>query len=131
MTQAAILLVAFLFLALICPRRRGRAKLPRAAAVLLWVLTLGYSFAFFKTDMLPDLGIYTQQWVTQRNGFALNFTVALRYSSVEKPDGYSHDAVLELKDQYPGPGRGRVQAAGEPHRHYERVLLRPDHLRRP
>ena len=102
MTQAAILLVAFLFLALICPRRRGRAKLPRAAAVLLWVLTLGYSFAFFKTDMLPDLGIYTQQWVTQRNGFALNFTVALRYSSVEKPDGYSHDAVLELKDQYQG-----------------------------
>ena len=79
MTQAAVLLVAFLFLALVCPRRRGRAKLPRAAAVLLWVLTLGYSFAFFKTDMLPDLGIYTQQWVTQRNGFALNFTVALRY----------------------------------------------------
>ena len=98
----ACIVIAFLFLALVCPRRRGRAKLPRAAAVLLWVLTLGYSFAFFKTDMLPDLGIYTQQWVTQRNGFALNFTVALRYSSVEKPDGYSHDAVLKLKDQYQG-----------------------------
>ena len=102
MTQAAVLLVAFLFLALACPRQRRRARLPRAAAVLLWAVTLGYSFAFFKTDMLPDLGIYTQQWVTQRNGFALNFTVALRYSSVEKPDGYSHDAVLELKEEYQG-----------------------------
>ena len=102
MQQALILLTAFLFLALVCPRQPRRAKLPRAASALLWILTLGYSFAFFKTDMLPELGIYTQQWVTQRNGFALNFTIALRYSSVEKPDGYSHDTVLELKDEYRG-----------------------------
>lgn len=52
--------------------------------------------------MLPALGIYTQQWVTQANGFLLNFTVALRYSSVDKPDDYSHDLVLKLMDEYPG-----------------------------
>lgn len=39
--------------------------------------------------MLPALGIYTQQWVTQANGFLLNFTVAMRYSSVDKPEDYS------------------------------------------
>ena len=44
----------------------------------------------------------TQQWWTNRNGFLLNFTVALRYSSVDKPSDYSHDAVLDLMEQYPG-----------------------------
>ena len=52
--------------------------------------------------MLPALDIYTQQWVTQRNGFLLNFTVALRYSSVDEPEGYSEEAVLQLMEQYPG-----------------------------
>jgi len=52
--------------------------------------------------MLPGLGIYTQQWVTQANGFLLNFTVALRYSRVDKPEDYSHAQVLELMEQYPG-----------------------------
>ena len=51
--------------------------------------------------MLPALDIYTQQWVTQRNGFLLNFTVALRYSSVDKPRDYSKQAVLDLMEQYP------------------------------
>ena len=102
MEQALILLTAFLFLVWVCPIRRRRDKLPRPLSGFLWVLILGYSFAFFKTGMLPALDIYTQQWVTQRNGFLLNFTVALRYSSVEKPDGYSRDTVLELAEQYPG-----------------------------
>lgn len=51
--------------------------------------------------MLPALGIYTQQWVTQANGFLLNFTVAMRYSSVDKPEDYSRDRVLELAEEYP------------------------------
>lgn len=105
MEHALLLLTAYLFWVWVCPRQKKRARLPRPAALTLWALILGYSFAFFKTDMLPALGIYTQQWVTQRNGFALNFTVALRYSTVEKPEGYSKEAVLALKEEYPGlPG---------------------------
>ena len=99
--QAAVLLVAYLFLVWACPAQRRRDRMPRLAGALLILFGAGYSFAFFCTGMLPALGIYTQQWVTQRNGFLLNFTVALRYSSVEKPADYSHDKVLELMEQYP------------------------------
>ena len=105
MVQASVLLVAYLFLVWACPPQPRRARLPLPASLSLWALILGYSFAFFCTGMLPALGIFTQQWVTQRNGFLLNFTVALRYSSVEKPEDYSEELVLQLMEQYPAlPG---------------------------
>lgn len=103
--QAAILLVAYLFLVWMCPGRRGRKRLPVAVSGLLLLFTVGYSYAFFYTDMLPNLGIYTQQWVTQANGFVLNFTVAMRYSSVDRPADYSRDGALALMEGYEG-GQG-------------------------
>lgn len=102
MEQAAILLIAYLFLVWVCPGQKKRAKLKLLLAAALWILVVGYSYAFFCTDMLPSLGIYTQQWVTQHNGFLLNFTVALRYSSVDKPKDYSKQMVLELMEEFPG-----------------------------
>ena len=102
MMQAAVLLVAYLFLVFVCVPQKKRAKIKLPAALGLWAVILGYGYAFFCTGMLPALGIFTQQWVTQRNGFLLNFTIALRYSSVEKPEDYSQEAVLELMEDYPG-----------------------------
>lgn len=100
--QALILLVCYLFLVWMCPVQRTRVKF-RPVAVLFWSLAcFSYCYVFFATAMLPGLGIYTQQWVTQANGFLLNFTVALRYSRVDKPDGYSHAQALELMEQYSG-----------------------------
>jgi phosphoglycerol transferase MdoB-like AlkP superfamily enzyme len=96
-----VLLVSYLFLVWMCVPQRKRAKLPLVGALALWAAIGGYSFAFFCTGMLPALDIYTQQWVTQRNGFLLNFTVALRYSSVDKPKDYSEEAVLALMEEYP------------------------------
>lgn len=101
MEQAAVLLVAYLFLVWMCQPQPKRDRLPLPVGIVAWVFCIGYSFAFFFTGMLPALGIYTQQWVTQANGFLLNFAVALRYSSVDKPDDYSHDLVLKLMDEYP------------------------------
>ena len=101
MEQAAVLLVAYLFLVWMCQPQPKRDRLPLPVGIVAWAFCIGYSFAFFFTGMLPALGIYTQQWVTQANGFLLNFTVALRYSSVDKPDDYSHDLVLKLMDEYP------------------------------
>lgn len=77
-TQAAILLVAYLALVFFCVPQTRRAKIRLPFALVLWTAVLGYSYAFFFTGMLPALGIYTQQWVTQRNGFLLNFTIALQ-----------------------------------------------------
>ena len=100
--QALILLVAYLSLVCMCQPQKKRARLPLPVSGLALVCIVGYCYAFFFTSMLPTLGIFTQQWVTQRNGFLLNFTVALRYSSVEKPEGYSEETVLELMEEYPG-----------------------------
>ncbi len=102
MMQAAVLLVAYLFLVFVCVPQKKRAKIPLPAGIILWGVILGYGYAFFCTGMLPALGIFTQQWVTQRNGFLLNFTIALRYSSVEKPEDYSEETVLEFMEEYPG-----------------------------
>lgn len=101
-TQAAILLVSYLALVFFCVPQRRRAKIPALGGIALWGTMICYCYAFFCTGMLPALDIYTQQWVTQRNGFLLNFSIALRYSSVDKPEGYSKDTVLELMEQYPG-----------------------------
>ena len=101
MAQAGVLLAAYLFLVWACPAQRGRARLGLAPSLALWAGVLGYCFAFFCTGALPALGIFTQQWVTQRNGFLLNFTVALRYSSVEKPGDYSEETILKLMEEYP------------------------------
>lgn len=101
-TQAAILLTAYLALVFFCTPQKKRAKIPALGGIALWGTMICYCYAFFCTGMLPALDIYTQQWVTQRNGFLLNFSIALRYSSVDKPEGYSKDTVLELMEQYPG-----------------------------
>ncbi len=101
MVQASVLLVAYLFLVWACPAQKSRVKLNLWACAALWAVMGTYSFSFFCTDMLPSLGVYTQQWVTQANGFLLNFTVALRYSSVDRPEDYSRQEVLELAAEYP------------------------------
>ncbi len=67
---------------------KERFRLKRVT-VGLTGLSAAYIVAFFFTPWLPTVGIKAQQWRTQSNGFTLNFTLALRYSQVEKPEGYS------------------------------------------
>ena len=98
--QALIVLTAYLFLLAVCPGQKKRAPMPRPASLLLWLSIGAYTYAFFFTGMLPALNIFTQQWATQTNGFLFNFTIALRYSSVDRPSGYSDDAVAQLMAQY-------------------------------
>ena len=107
--QAFILLIAYLFLLFVCPTQKKRDPSPRWLSLLLALSTAAYTYAFFFTGMLPALNIYTQQWVTQANGFLLNFTVALRYSRVEKPAGWSDQAAREIMDAYsPTPANETV-----------------------
>lgn len=70
--------------------------------VITWLFSaaaVGYIIAFFFTGWLPSQDIKTQQWRTQSNGFVLNFTIAMRYSSVSKPDNYSEKSMTELAEQ--------------------------------
>ncbi|MBQ3556913.1 MAG: LTA synthase family protein [Oscillospiraceae bacterium] len=99
--QAAIVLVAYLFFVAVCPAQKKREKLPRMGGAILTISIVTYTLAFFFTNMLPALNIYTQQWNTQKNGFLFNFSIALRYSRVEKPQDYSRHALAELMEQFP------------------------------
>ncbi len=100
--QGAILFVAYGFLLWFATQNRTRGKRSKLGGVITIAVVVGYCYAFFGTNMLPALGIYTQQWVTQANGFLLNFTVAMRYSSVDKPEDYSRDKALEYMQLYTG-----------------------------
>ena len=89
-----------LLLAHIVYHPKGRQRLGRK---LLWGSIAGmviYLFASFFTPLLPTIGIYTQQWRTQQNGFLLNFTTAIRYSFVSEPDGYDADKVAQTARSY-------------------------------
>lgn len=98
--QALIVLIAYLFLLAVCPAQKKRDPFPRPLCIALSLSTVIYTYAFFFTGMLPALNIYTQQWTTQTNGFLLNFTVAARYSRVERPENYSQAAVLDLMERF-------------------------------
>ena len=80
-------------------RRRGRQKL-RKVTVAASCAAIGlYLYVFFFTPLLPDIGIYAQQWKTQANGFLLNFMTALRYSFVSAPEDYSAEAAQAIADR--------------------------------
>lgn len=105
MKQAAIVLTAYLFLVAVCPAQTKREALPRVGGAILTVSVVAYTLLFFFSGMLPALNIYTQQWNTRKNGFLFNFSIALRYSRVEKPEDYSQRALVELTERFPAVER--------------------------
>ncbi len=99
--RAALFALAYLVLLWRLPPQ-AKARRPRRRIVLpLCAAAVVYCLAFFCTPMLTWLGIYSQQWKTQANGFVLNFTASLRYSIVTEPDGYSLEAVQAIIDAVP------------------------------
>ena len=91
--QCLLALALFLLLLWKVPGRPGRQGPRLRAAVPAAVLSLAYLLVFFQTDLLDRVGIEPSLWTTRGNGFILNFTVCLRYSSVEEPEGYAPEAL--------------------------------------
>lgn len=100
--RALIVLGCYLILLARCPAQKHRVPPQRWFAATVMAGYAVYICVFFFTPFLPALQIYTQQWKTNANGFLLNFTIAMRYSIVEEPDGYSPQAVEEIAAQYGG-----------------------------
>lgn len=109
-----LLLVFFLVLLFFGPRDKKRnfgrkwVKWVNAAISAGWCV---YIFAFFFTSMLPNMGVYAQQWKTKGNGFLLNFTVSASYMRADEPEGYSEAQVEALIDTLEGSD---TAADGEP-----------------
>ena len=88
-----------LLLAHLVFRQKGRQKLRKWVVWASSGLIAVFCGVFFFTGLLPAIGIYTQQWKTQANGFLLNFTTALRYSFVSAPKDYSAERAQKIADK--------------------------------
>ena len=92
----ALMLLYFLVLKLIAVPQPERSYFKKKTITwIMGALSAAYIVAFFFTGWLPAAGIKTQQWRTQSNGFVLNFTIALRYSRVDKPSDYSEETITQ------------------------------------
>lgn len=96
--QAASILLIYLLTLLVLPKEKRSKRLGFKASLISLALIGSYLFAFFGTGLLPAIGIYAEQWRTQRNGFVLNFTTALSYSFVKSPSGYTPEMVQQIAD---------------------------------
>ena len=97
--QLRCLLVCALFLLLLwkVSKRPGRQRPRWKAALPLTALSAVYLVIFFRTDFLRWAEIEPSLWTTRGNGFVLNFSVCLRYSGVEEPEGYSQEALAAIQ----------------------------------
>jgi phosphoglycerol transferase MdoB-like AlkP superfamily enzyme len=95
------LLLVYLLLLILTAERKTHRRPHLWVTILLVLACAGYISIFFGTSFLTRVGIEPNLWYTQHNGVLLNFMVNLKYSHVEKPEGYSTDALEELE---PEPG---------------------------
>ena len=111
----ALGLALFLLLLLALPRQKGRSRLRLRSALPVTAACAAFLAVFFGTGFLSAAGIEPSMWTTRGNGFVLNFSVCLRYSTVSEPEGYSQEALAEIaagvEDSLPasGTGEGGVQ----------------------
>ncbi len=68
------------------------------------LLTSGTYTVFFHTSLMKDLDITVSVWMPERdyaqNGSALSYLLTWTYYVVEKPSGYSPEAVAKLTEDY-------------------------------
>lgn len=114
---AALVFALYIFLILMCPSQKdGEYRLKKRSIVISLAAIFAYVIVFFHTGLMPALGMYTHQWDTRKNGFALNFTLAARNMSFEPPDGYDRNRILELANEYPGED-------GDPTKQPENIIV--------
>lgn len=101
-----LVLAIFLLVLLALPRQERRARPRLRSALPAGLAGAAFLAVFFGTPFLSTVGVEPSMWTTRGNGFVLNFSVCLRYSSVGEPDGYSQEALSRIA--------GGVDAAGVP-----------------
>lgn len=99
----ALILVIYIVCMALMPKVRGRKFPGWFVTVPAAAVCAGYICLFFFTPFLKWTGfedkLWTSLWQTRQNGVVLNFTVNLRFSSVEKPEDYEQH-IEELTKEY-------------------------------
>ncbi len=90
-------LIGYLVGLCLVPVKKGPRRPKWFVSLGTVLLFTGYILFFFYSPFLTWTGfeakLWTSLWQTKQNGVVLNFTVNLRFSSVEKPDEY--DQLIE------------------------------------
>ena len=90
-------LIGYLVVLCLVPVKKGPRRPKWFVSLGTVLLFTGYILFFFYSPFLTWTGfeakLWTSLWQTKQNGVVLNFTVNLRFSSVEKPDDY--DQLIE------------------------------------
>ena len=90
-------LIGYLVGLCLVPVKKGPRRPKWFVSLGTVLLFTGYILFFFYSPFLTWTGfeakLWTSLWQTKQNGVVLNFTINLRFSSVEKPDDY--DQLIE------------------------------------
>lgn len=85
--------------------------------IYMFVL-IGVGYDFYTTERIVEKGVIVSVWNPQRsfkkNGTILSFMVTSKYIKVEKPEGYSLEAVDEIVNNYTELSDDASQAAQKP-----------------
>lgn len=112
MLLTALGVAAYLGAVSLVPAPAGRQRfswklfLPAAAG------SAAFLYLFFGTSVVSDAGISPSMWTTRGNGLALNFSLCVRYSRVNPPEGYSQAALSALAEEYPSDGAAAAAPDG-------------------
>ena len=92
--SGAIAMIVYVVGIYLIPFKKGSLRPKWMPTAVISALCVGYVFLFFFTPFLKWTGfearLWTSLWQTKQNGVVLNFTVNLRFSSVEEPDDYDN-----------------------------------------
>lgn len=104
--MAIVFTAAFIISALALKSYKGLKWKPRLAFAGGMVVVIFSCYTlFFQTDFLKSKNLRIRLWNPvmdwSYNGSALSFMMTWTYARVEKPDGYSLDAVEALTEKYP------------------------------
>lgn len=100
-------LLVFAFIVVLCrmQAKTGLKWKKRVAVLAAYCVCLGvFIYGFYETDTIDNAGIRVSVWYPQKsyrtNGFVLSFMVTSKYIKIDKPEGYSLDAVDEIISSY-------------------------------
>ncbi len=93
---ATVLFVLFASRLEIAFKKRLQMSVINVLLITACVTVVAWNCLYINCETWEQKGSY-------RNGFVLNFILSIRDSIVEKPDGYSKDAIAALEEEYVSP----------------------------
>ena len=104
-----VTLCVYLTTLAITPHAHGRSVPVMRVFVTISSICLAFLGLFFGTGAVDALGLEPSLWSTRGNGLILNFSLTLKCSIVDEPEGYGPETLAGLAARYPSDAVGDGQ----------------------